>query len=87
VKLRRGKKKQIHKVYQLKKIEKKKKVKEYIPEHGREEKELRRGEKRKKWILMFFTYGKEEEEEKKERSPVCCEIKNSRFYMGRFTDK
>jgi len=59
VKLRRGKKKQIHKVYQLKKIEKKKKVKEYILEHGREEKELRREEKRKKWILMFFTYGKE----------------------------
>ena len=82
MKLRRGKKKQIHKVYQLKKIEKKKKVKEYILEHGREEKELRREEKRKKWILMFFTYGKEEE-----RSPVCCEIKNSRFYMGRFTDE
>ena len=86
MKLRRGKKKQIHKVYQLKKIEKKKKVKEYILEHGREEKELRREEKRKKWILMFFTYEKEKEKEK-ERSYVCCEIKNSRFYMGRFTDK
>jgi hypothetical protein len=43
--VKKRKKKQIHKVYQLKKIEKKKKLKEYIPEHGREEKELRREEK------------------------------------------
>jgi hypothetical protein len=42
--------------------------------------------KRKKWILMFFTYGKEEEKEE-ERSHVRCEIKDSRFYMGRFTDE
>jgi hypothetical protein len=41
---------------------------------------LGRGEeKRKKWILMFFTYGKEEE-----RSPVCCEIKDLRFFIGAF---
>jgi hypothetical protein len=33
-----------------------KKGEEYIPEHEGEEKELRREEKIKKWILMFFTY-------------------------------
>jgi hypothetical protein len=34
---------------------------------------------------MFFTYGEEEEEE--ERSPVCCEIRDSRLFIGRFTDR
>jgi hypothetical protein len=43
---------------------------------------LRRGEKRKKWILMFFTYG--EEEEKKERSFICCEIRDSRLFIEAF---
>ena len=46
----------------------------------KKEKELRREEKRKKWILMFFTYGKEEEQ----RSPVCYEIKNSRLFIEAF---
>jgi hypothetical protein len=43
---------------------------------------LRREEKRKKWILMFFTYGEEEKEE--ERSPVYCEIIDSKLYIGAF---
>jgi hypothetical protein len=43
-------------------------------------KELRREEKRKKWIFMFFTYGEEEEQ----MSPVCCEIKDSRLFIGAF---
>jgi hypothetical protein len=50
-------------------------------EHGREEKELRIKEKRKKCILMFFTYREEEEEE---RSLVCCEIGDSRLFIGVF---
>jgi hypothetical protein len=53
-------------------------------EHGGEEKELRIKEKRKKWILMFFTYRKEEEEEEEERSLVCCEIGDSRLFIGVF---
>jgi len=37
---------------------------------------------------MFFTYGeeKEEEEEEEERSLICCEIRDSRFFIGHFTD-
>jgi len=31
---------------------------------------------------MFFTYGEEEEEE--ERSLVCCEIEDSRLFIGVF---
>jgi hypothetical protein len=50
-------------------------------EHGGEEKELRIKEKRKKCILMFFTYMEEEEEE---RSLVCCEIGDSRLFIGVF---
>jgi len=42
-----------------------------------------RREEKKKWVLMFFTYGEEEEEE---RSPVCREIRDSRFFIGCFTD-
>jgi hypothetical protein len=38
-------------------------------------------EKRKKWILMFFTYREEEEEE---RSPVYCEIRDSRLLIWAF---
>jgi len=34
-------------------------------------------------IDVFFTYGKEEEEE---RSFVCCEIRDFRFFIGHFTD-
>ena len=30
---------------------------------------------------MFFTYGEEKEEQK---SPVCCEIKDSRFFIAIF---
>ena len=56
-----------------------KKGEEYIPEYGGEEKKLRRGEKRKKQILMFFIYGEEEE-----RSPVYCEIRNFRLFIGAF---
>ena len=67
MKLRRGKKKQIHKVYQLKKIEKKKKVKEYILEHGREEKELRREEKEMD-IDVFYIW---ERRRKKRRKEPC----------------
>jgi hypothetical protein len=33
-----------------------KKIEEYKPEHEGEEKELRREEKRNKWISMFFIY-------------------------------
>jgi hypothetical protein len=37
---------------------------------------------------MFFTYEKEkeeeEEEEKEERSHVCCEIKDSKFFITAF---
>ena len=52
----------------------KKKVEEYIPEHGGQEKEL-----------MFFTYGEEEEEEEEEeRSLVHCEIKDSRLFIEVF---
>jgi len=41
---------------------------------------LRRGEEKKsKWILIFFTYGKEEEERR-----VCCEIRDSRLFIGVF---
>jgi len=58
-----------------------------MPRHKGEEKELRRGEKRKKWIFMFLTYGEEEEEEEEERSNVCCEIMNSRLFIVRFTDR
>jgi len=47
----------------------------YIWGEGGEEKELRREEKRKKMDI-----------EEEERSPVCCEIKNSRFFIWRFTD-
>jgi hypothetical protein len=36
---------------------------------------------------MFFTYGEEEEEEEEDRSPVCREIRDSRFFIGRFTDE
>jgi hypothetical protein len=32
---------------------------------------------------MFFTYGKEEEEEE-QKSPVCCEIRDSRVFIGAF---
>jgi len=32
---------------------------------------------------MFFTYGEEEEEE---GSPVYSEIRDSRFFIGRFTN-
>jgi hypothetical protein len=35
--------------------------------------------------LMFFTYGKEEEEEKEEqRSPVYCEVRDSKLFIGVF---
>ena len=50
----------------------KKKVEEYIPEHGGQEKEL-----------MFFTYGEEKEEEE-QRSLVHCEIKDYRLFIGAF---
>ena len=34
---------------------------------------------------MFFTYGEEkEEEEEEEKSLVCCEIMDSRFFIGEF---
>jgi len=36
---------------------------------------------------MFFTYGEEdEEEEEEERRRVCCEIRDSRLLLWRFTD-
>jgi len=35
---------------------------------------------------MFFTYGEEEEEEEEERSPICCEIRDFRFFIGHFID-
>jgi hypothetical protein len=60
---------------------KNKKEKEYMPEHGEEEKVWRR-EKIKKWILMFFTYREEEEEE--QRSSVCCEIRDYMLFIGVF---
>jgi hypothetical protein len=31
---------------------------------------------------MFFTYGEEEEEE--QMSPGCCEIRNSKLFIGAF---
>jgi len=40
----------------------------------------------------FFTYGEEEkeeeeeEEEEEEMRSVCCEIRDSRLLLGRFTD-
>jgi len=55
---------------------------EDISKHGGEEKELRRKNKKKKWILMFFTYGGKEEEEEGIR--VCCEIRDSRLFIGAF---
>ena len=58
-------------------------MKEYILEHGGEEKELRREKKRKKWILMFYTYG-EEEQQQQQGSPVYCEIRDSKFFIGAF---
>jgi hypothetical protein len=46
---------------------------------------LGREEKRKKWVLMFFTYREEEEEEEEEqKSPVSCEIRDSRLFIGAF---
>jgi hypothetical protein len=33
---------------------------------------------------MFFTYGEEEEEEEEQRSPICCEIIGSRFFIEAF---
>jgi len=33
---------------------------------------------------MFFTYGEEEEEEEEERRRVCCEIRDSRLFVGAF---
>jgi hypothetical protein len=56
---------------------------EYIPEHGEEEKELRREEKRKKWILMFFTYREEKEEE---RSLSIVKLWILGFLLRRFTN-
>jgi len=44
---------------------------------------LRREEKKNKWILIFFTYGKKEEEEEEKRR-VCCEIRDSRLFIGVF---
>jgi hypothetical protein len=42
-------------------------------------KELRREQKKKKWILMFFTYGEEEE-----KSLVYCEIMDSKLFIRMF---
>jgi len=37
---------------------------------------------------MFFTYGEEEEEEEEEeRSPVYCEIIDSRLFIDDFNDE
>jgi hypothetical protein len=33
---------------------------------------------------MFFTHEGEEEEEEEERRRVCCEIRDSRFFIGVF---
>jgi len=44
--------------------------------------ELRREDKKKKWILMCFTYGEDEEEE--ERRWVCCEIRDSMLFIEMF---
>jgi hypothetical protein len=33
--------------------------------------------------LIFFTYKKEEEKEE-EMSPICCEIRDSRLFIGAF---
>jgi len=51
-----------------------------------EEKRKSWGEKRreeKERDVDFFTYGEEEEEEEERRS-VCCEIRNSRLFIGAF---
>jgi hypothetical protein len=33
---------------------------------------------------MFFTHGEKEEEEEEERRRVCCEIRDSRLFIGAF---
>jgi hypothetical protein len=48
---------------------------------------VEREEKKKKWKLMFFTYRKEEEEkeeEEEERIWGCCEIRDSKLFIGAF---
>ena len=64
----------------------KKKGEKDIPEHEGEEKELRRGEKRRERKgCYFFTYGEEEEEEEEEEMlSVCCKIRDSRLFIRAF---
>jgi len=81
VKLRREKN-QIRKVYSLKKNWEEKKGKEYILEYEKEEKELRRGEKRRErnGYWCFLQMGKK----KGASSIVKLGILN--FLLGRFTN-
>jgi hypothetical protein len=51
--------------------------------------EVKRREEKERDV-DFFTYGeeeKEEEEEEEEMRSVCCEIRDSRLLLGRFTDE